>query len=95
MARYTYGAGPKPRRRTEKVNQNTDNVYGGNNGANRGKSYTKKNNPTDRGNRIDNLQGEKKERRGRRSTGTTKFKSKTTGQKARSRNANKRNKAKG
>ena len=67
---------------------------GGNAGANKGKTYAHKNSPLSMGSSLYNLKGENKERRGRKHTGQTHFKSKTTGQKASQRGANKRNKAK-
>jgi len=86
----------KRRRYVHKQDQNTGDVYGGagNRGANKGADYTKGRSPLNRVNTLDNLQSERKERRGRKSTGTTRYKSSSTGQKARSRNANRRNKAK-
>lgn len=85
----------KRRRYVHKQEQNTSDVYaGGNAGANKGKTYAHHNSPLSKGSTLDNLQGENKERRGRKHTGQTHYKSKTTGQKARSSGANKRNKAK-
>lgn len=85
----------KRRRYVHKTEQNTGSVYagGGNAGANKGKTYSHSNSPLSKSS-IDNLQGEGKERRGRKHTGTTHTKSRTTGQKARQSGANKRNKAK-
>lgn len=88
------GIQQKRRRYVHKQEQNMGSVYGGgNDGANKGKSYTHSNSPLSKSS-MDNLQGEGKERRGRKHTGTTHTKSRTTGQKARQSGANKRNKAK-
>jgi len=86
----------KRRRYVHKQEQNTSGVYGGsgNSGANKGTTYAHSNSPLSKGSTLDNLQGEKQERRGRKHTGQTHYKSTSTGQKARSRGANKRNKAK-
>lgn len=95
MAKISYGAGPKPRKKVEKKSQDTSNIYGGNRGANKGKSYSTGDNAMKKTKGYDALTSETKERRGSKGTGKTKYKSKTTGQKARSRSANRRNKAKG
>ena len=85
----------KRRRYVHKQEQSIKDIYyGGNDGANKGTTYTHTNSPLSKGSTLDNLQGENKERRGRKHTGQTHHKSTTTGQKARSRSANKRNKAK-
>ena len=90
------GVTQKRRRYVHKQEQNTSGVYGGsgNEGANKGTTYAHKNSPLSKGSTLDNLQSEKKERRGRKHTGKTHFKSTSTGQKSRSRGANRLNKAK-
>lgn len=85
----------KRRRYVHQKQQDTSNAYvGGNGGSNKGRTYLTAHTPLSKMNTLDNLQGENKERRGRRHTGTTHTKSTTTGQKARNRSSNKRNKAK-
>ena len=84
----------KRRRYVHKTEQNTGSVYGGgNDGANKGTTYTHSTSPLSKSS-MDNLVGEGKERRGRKHTGQTQYKSRSTGQKARQSGANKRNKAK-
>ena len=84
----------KRRRYVHKTEQNTGSVYGGGNDwSNKGKTYTRNTSPLSKSS-MDSLVGEGKERRGRKHTGQTHYKSRSTGQKARQSGANKRNKAK-
>ena len=94
MAKVTYGAGPKPRKKREKDYQNTERVYGGNSGANKGKTYATKERTLNKTNTLDKLQKENKERRGRKRKGTITYRSKSTGAKARARQSNRQNRAK-
>ena len=91
MAKVTYGAGPKPRRGVEKTPQDTTRVYGG---SKVGRRYNTGDNATKKTKGYDSLTSENKERRGRSGSGKTKYKSKTTGSKARNRSTNRRNRAK-
>lgn len=86
----------KRRRYVHKQEQDTSNAYvGGNKGANKGKQYNTGDNATKKTKGYDSLTAEGKERRGRSGSGKTKYKSRTGGQKARSRGTNRKQKAKG
>lgn len=84
----------KRRRYVHKQEQDTSGVYGGNKGSNKGKQYNTGDNATKKTKGYDSLTSESKERRGRSGSGKTKYKSKTTGSKARNRSTNRRNRAK-
>lgn len=89
------GIQQKRRRYVHKQEQDTSNAYvGGNNGSNKGKKYNTGDYTTKKTKGYDSLTAEGKERRGRGGSGKTKYKSTTTGSKARNRSTNRRNKAK-
>ena len=86
----------KRRRYVHKQEQDSSNAYvGGNNGSNKGKQYNTGDYTLKKTKGYDSLTSENQERRGSAGTGKTKFKSKSTGSKARNRSTNRRNKAKG
>lgn len=90
------GIQQKRRRYVHKQEQDTSNAYvSGNSGANKGKLYNTGDNATKKTKGYDSLTAEGKERRGRKGTGKTKYKSRTTGSKAKARSANRKQKAKG
>lgn len=94
MAKVSYGAGPKPRRRVDKDYQPTDRVYGGNKGGNRGKSYSTGDKTLNKSNPIDSMSSTKRDNRGRSNKGNVKHTTRSTGARARSRANSRKNRAK-